>query len=186
MANKIKYNLKNVHYAPITSNDGDSVTFGTPVHIPGAVSLSMEPQGEISKFYADGIVFWQGSANNGYEGDLEMAMFPDGFRIDVLGDELDAKNVLIENTNATPTAFALMFEFDGDDKAIRYCLYNCLATRQTIEGSTKEDSIEPQTETCTISASPLPNGDIRAKTGPDTDTTAYNNWYSAVPVRTAA
>jgi len=34
---------------------------------------------------------------DGYTGSLEMALIPDEFRVDVLGDELDANGALIEN-----------------------------------------------------------------------------------------
>ena len=185
MANKIKYNLKNVHVAKMLTNDGESVTYDTPWAIPGAVSLSMEPQGEIAKFFADGVVYWQGAANNGYEGDLEMALFPERFYTDLLGDEVDSSGIRYENAEAKPAPFALMFEFDGDENAIRHCLYNCTATRPTLEGETKEEAIEPKTETCTIAASPLPDGNVKASTGPTTDSAKYQSWYASVPVRSA-
>ena len=50
------------------------------------------------------------SLNCGYDGDLELA------------------------------AFALLFEFDGDQKHIRHVLYNCSASRPSIEGKTNENS----------------------------------------------
>lgn len=178
--NKVKYNLKNVHYAPQTTGAEGAITFAKPVPVRGSVSISLDAQGDISKFYADGITYYQAAANNGYEGDLEVALIPESFRTDVLGEKLDEKKVLIETADAKQEAFALLFEFDGDEKAIRHVLYNCSATRPSVESSTKEESIDPVTETLTISAKPLQNGRIKAKTGDTTDEETYNSWYNAV------
>ena len=77
--NKVKFNICNVHYALITVSEEGEVTFGTPVAMPGAVSLSLEPNGEPSNFYADGYAYYTISNNMGYEGDLELAMVPESF-----------------------------------------------------------------------------------------------------------
>lgn len=180
--NKVKYNLKNTHYAVQTEGADGEITFGMPVPIKGSVSIALDAQGEISPFYADGFVFYKTSSNNGYEGDLEVALLPESFRTDVLGETLDSKKVLIENADAVQKSFALLFEFDGDQKAIRHVLYNCAATRPSIESETKEDTVEPTTETLTISATALPNGEIKAKTGDETDPQTYEGWYKSVYV----
>lgn len=182
--NKVKFNLKNTHYAVQTEGVDGEITFDTPVHIKGSVSIALDAQGEISPFYADGIVFYKTSSNNGYEGDLEVALLPESFRTDVLGETLDSKKVLIENADAVQKSFALLFEFDGDQKAIRHVLYNCAATRPSIESETKEDTVEPTTETLTISATALPNGQIKAKTGDETEPQTYEGWYKNVYVPT--
>jgi phi13 family phage major tail protein len=178
--NKVKYNLRNVHYALLTFNAQGNPVFGTPVHIPGAVSLSLEANGEPSIFYADGYAYYTVSNNQGYEGDLEIAMLPDSFRTDVLKETMDSNSVLIEDATVETAAFALLFEFDGDQKKIRHVMYNCTATRPTIESATNEEEIEVKTETLTIKASPLEGGYVKARTSDNTNATAYNNWYSSV------
>lgn len=178
--NKVKYDLKNAHYAVLTEETDGKFTYGTPVKIPGAVSISLAPQGNIKKFHADGIVYYQTASNNGYEGDLEMALVPETFRTDVLGEKMDTNKVLIESTDAKTKAFALLFEFAGDSKGIRHVMYNCTATRPSIESKTKEEEVDPVTEKLTISAAPRSDGKIKAKTGDAVDEETYNGWYQSV------
>ena len=184
--NKVKYNLKNAHYALLTYGADDTPVYGTPVPMPGSVSISLDANGEPENFYADGIAYYVINNNMGYEGDLELALIPESFRTDVLGETLDANGVLVEDSNTELAAFALLFEFDGDQKHIRHVLYNCSASRPGIEGKTNEDSKEVQTETLTIKATPLPDGKVKAKTGNTTNQAAYNGWYNAVYIPSEA
>lgn len=178
--NKVKFNICNVHYALLTMGVDGEVTYGTPVPMPGAVSLSLDPNGEPSNFYADGYAYYTISNNMGYEGDLELAMVPESFRTDVLKESLDSNKVLVENANVETENFALLFEFDGDVRKIRHVLYNCSAARPTIESQTNEEEIEVQTETLSITASPLVNGYVKAKTGDTTTDEVYQKWYESV------
>ena len=179
--NKVKYNIKNAHYAKQNETEDGTITFETPVPIKGAVSVSFDANGDITPFYADGIQYYVSAANNGYEGDAEFALIPDQFREDILKEQKDEKGVLHEVSETGDTQkFAFLFEFDGDQKAIRRVLYNCTATRPSIESDTKEENIEPGTETITISNSPLPNGRVKAQTTVDTDKTTYDGWYKTV------
>lgn len=178
--NKVKFNICNVHYALQTIAEGGQISFGTPVPMPGAVSLALDANGEPSNFYADGYAYYTISNNMGYDGDLELAMVPESFRTDVLKEELDNNKVLVENANVETANFALLFEFDGDVKKIRHVLYNCAASRPSIESQTNEDEIEVQTETLALTATPLASGYVKAKTGDDTTDAVYQDWYKAV------
>lgn len=184
--NKVKYNLKNTHYAMLSIAEDGSVSYGTPTAMPGSVSISLDANGEPENFYADGEAYYVINNNMGYNGDLELAMIPESFRTDALKEELDDKGVLIENAQVELAAFALLFEFDGDQRHIRHVLYNCSASRPGIEGKTNEESREVQTEKLTIKAAPLANGMVKAKTGDTTDATVYNDWYKAVYMPTVA
>ena len=188
MSNKVKYGLKNVYAATLTETESDgktTYTYGTPKAVPGAVSLSLDAEGESTPFYADNVVYFRSNTNNGYSGDLELALIPEWFRTEILKETLDAKNVLVENSSvAASTKFALLFEFAGDAKAIRHALYYCSVSRPSIESQTKEDTIEPGTEKLTITADPRPDGLVKAKTGESTDDATYAGWYSNVYIPT--
>lgn len=191
MANKIKYGLKNCYYAVATIAANGSATYGTPVAFPGAVSLSLEPQGENTPFYADNVVYWVGNGNTGYQGDFEVARVVDSFKTDVLGMITDAKDVLVEDMNAQIVHFALLFQFEGDEKATKHVMYNCTCTRGNEAGTTKGESVEPQTETLTITATSIYNASldtdiVKAEANADSDTTTYSGWTSAVYLPTAA
>lgn len=187
--NKIKYGLESVYYAVATIATTGSATYGTPVALPGAVNLSLAPQGDTTKFYADNIAYWTGVSNSGYEGDLEVARLTEAFKTDILGYKLDDKDVLIEDANAVPTHFALLFQFEGDQKATRHVMYNCVATRPDATGSTKNESVEPQTETVTISCSSIYVSSlgsgmdiVKGESAASTESTTYSSWFTTVHV----
>lgn len=175
-ANKIKYGISKCYYA--VKNNG---AYGTPVALPGAVSISLAAQGELYKFYADNIEYYRNAVNNGYEGTLELALVPDEFLTAVLGNSLDSTDkVLVEEVQNTATEFALGFQVEGDQDSPRFWFYNCVATRPEVAGDTKEDSIEAQTESITISTSPTEDGYVRVRTTKDTPSTTYEGWFSDV------
>ena len=178
--NKVKFNICNVHYAPITVAEEGTVSFGTPVPMPGAVSISMDPTGEPESFYADGIEYYVINNNQGYDGDLELAMIPESFRTDILKEEQDANKVLVENANSETGSFALLFEFDGDIKATRHVLYNVIVSRPGTTGATKTESTEPTTQELSFIAAPTVEGLVKVGTTGTTTPETYNAWYDGV------
>lgn len=182
--NKVKYGLKNVHYAAIHEAIDGSVTYDAPKHVPGAVNLALDAEGEKVEFFADDEAYYEEYNNNGYAGSLEMALIPDEFRVDVLGDMIDVNGALIENRDAAVKKFALLFEFDGDKNKTRHVVYNVLPTRPSIAGETKKNAKEPKTDSMNITARPAPDtGDIKAKV--KQGDTAYDDFYTAVYIKDA-
>jgi len=180
MADKVKFGIKNVHVFPITSVTAGVPTYGDVIDVPGAVSFSMSAQGDINKFYADNIVYYQSSANNGYEGDLTLALIPEAFYEKIFGQTPDANGVMTENAAVEAKAFAMTFEEDGDQTGTKFVLYNCTATRPTKELQTIEDSKTPVTQTLTVSAVPLQSGDVMGMTTSATPDAVKNTWHDAV------
>lgn len=176
--NKIKYGLKNVHYAAVTITEG-TVTYDTPVKIPGAVTLTANPKGDKVEFYADDFGYFVAETNQGYEGNLEVALLPDAFKKDILGWKEDANGVLFEDAGAIAKEVALLFEFNGDKNGTRHVFYNVSVGRPSVEGQTKGQSIEVKTETINITASPASDtGYVKAKA--EGGSAQYTAWYDAV------
>ena len=187
-ANKVHFGLKNVHYAVITYTAGVP-SWGTPVAVPGAVNLTLSKESGTTDFYADDIKYFHLASNNGYTGTLEMADFPAAMRTALWGQTVTATGkMLVEDVNAQPAEFALMFEIDGDQTPERFCFFRCTADRPDVSGATKADSVEVQTQSCDLTVMPVVdptasspiNGKVYYKTTEDTPTATYTGFFSAV------
>lgn len=180
--NKVEYGLCNVHYAPIEKYDDTAkkYTYGTPVHIPGGISVSFDPSGDTNPFYADNVVYFNTKTNAGYEGDLEIATIPDDFRIAILGEQ-EIDGMLVENADAQGKEFALMFQFEGDASGKRHVLYRCSAARPTIASETKGDTTNPNTNTLTITCMARENDhQIKSSLLESKNKTRYSKWFESV------
>lgn len=177
---KVKFGIKNVHFFPMNAYISSVPTYGTVIDVPGAVSLSLSAQGDINKFYADNIVYFQTSANNGYEGDLNVALIPEDVYEEIFGYSKDTNDVITEDASATAKAFAMTFEEDGDQTGTKFVMYNCTATRPSRDLNTIEDTKTPTTQTLTVSAAPLKNGKVMAMTGASTPDGVKSAWHNSV------
>lgn len=194
MDNKVKFGLKNVHYALVTetvaTNGTVTSSYGDMKALAGAVSLSLSSSASKSVFRADNSDYYVSYGEGGYEGDLEVARVNEGFLKDVLGYQEDDDKILVESGSAFKTVnyFALCFEFDGDQQATKHCLYKCSASRPNIASQTtgENGSTEPQTETVTITAVPRADADkyIHLQTQDTTTSAVIEAWYTAVPLPT--
>lgn len=183
--NTVQFGLSKCFYAKLTETVGTGGTitysYGTPVAMPGGVNLTLTQSGSLTPFYADNIVFYNSIANNGYEGDLELARVPDSFYKDILGyTETSTGKVLLENSATEPAAFALLYQINGDKSDECYVLYKVNAQRPNVGSSTIADTKTPQTMTISLSAIPRADGLVFGRTTDTTPTATKTAWFSSV------
>lgn len=181
MANTVEFGLSNVHVAFLNETTG---AYGTPIAIPGAVKVSLAPEGDETEFYADNIPYFLATSNQGYKGDAEQALLPDAVLAEALGWEVDDNGMLVEVADGTQKYFALMCEIEGDSAKRRAIYYKVQAGRPNSEHSTKTKSIEPQTQSLPIKAVPVIIDDrtiVKASmTRTSGNASVFDNFFSAV------
>lgn len=191
MANKVHFGLKNCYYATVTEATLGGVTtttYGTPVALPGAVSLTLDANQEHTDFYADDGVYYITQNDARYTGTLELADIPDAFKTAIFGDAADQDGALIEMSANDIKNFALLFETSGDAGGHRAVFYKVSATRPSITGQTKEENVEVQTQTLNITAVARPDNDtVNGKTRhlvqasiAESAVAAYTGFFNAV------
>jgi phi13 family phage major tail protein len=182
---RIRYGIKNAHYAVATDDGTGALTYGTPTAIPGAKSISLDAQGDAVDEFADNTTWWHGNVNNGYSGSIEFEDIAsaDTFLQTVLGQTKDSTSgIVTESATDEPKEFALGFQFElagATDTGKRVWLLRVTASRPALSGSTKEASITPQTNTVNIVAIPR-LADDKVKYSCVSSDAAYSTWFSAV------
>jgi phi13 family phage major tail protein len=177
--NKVKYGLEKVHVAFVADEGWEE-----PRHIPGAVNLTMNPEGSENTFYADNTKYWVETSNNGYSGTLELALVPDDVLAEMLGWEVDDNGMLVEVADGQPKEFALLGQVLGDERNRRFVYYNCIASRPADNAATTTDTATPTTETLNITILPIDhNGKKIVKSvieRDETNATIFDGWFDEV------
>lgn len=182
MANKVKFGLSNVHIAKISRDALGAITYGTPFAIPGAVNLTLDPEGDSADFRADNTKYFDAGTNEGYTGSLELALITDTFRTQILGETVDSNGAMFENKDDNISDFALGFQIDGDKANRKFWFYNVSAKRPSTSSQTTGTTKEPVTDTLNITATPrISDGQVRTYLEPsDSNTAAYNSFFESV------
>ena len=188
MANKFEYGLKNVYIALITEET--TATYAAPTAIPGAVTMTLSPEGTETPFYADDSEYGMAKTNNGYSGTLEFARIPDSVLADLLGWEVDANGGIVEVTEdedgvtVEHAPFALLYEVSGDAANRRSVLYKCTASRPEAKANTTTDTTDVDTQVLNIKALPIEIDDRKvvkySLEYATANASVYNAWYTSV------
>ncbi len=177
MANKVLFGLSNLYIGTYAVNDG-VVTLGTPYHQAGAVGFSPDQSTDTNVFYADNVEYYSSISEGAIEGDIEVAMFDDAFKTQFLGYKTLADGGLAQVKNPTKPNVYVAFEISGDREARRCIFFNGTLGAISREYATTEDSIEPQTESISVSFVGDNASGVRMATYKPGDT-GYSTLFSA-------
>lgn len=182
---RIRYGLKNLYYATATDNGSGTLTYATPVAIPGAKNIALSAAGDTLDEYADDVKWYHLDSNSGYAGTVEFEDTAAGdlFIKTVLGQTTDTDDVVWESASDSPVEFALLGQFSldgGTETGKRFALLRCVISRPDLNGQTKESGITVQTNTVNITVMPRIDDDL-VKATCDSSSAAYTTWFSAVP-----
>lgn len=184
---RIRYGFSNLYYAVATQGTGGALTYGTPVHIPGAKGMSMTPAGSDITEPADNTTWASFKTNDGYTGTIEFedTTEADAFLETVLGMTKDeTSGLVVEKADDDYKEFAIIGQMElagGIETGKRVCFYRCVASRPEMSAQTKEvGGLTVATNTVNITALPRIN-DNKVKGSADSSDSAYANFFTAVP-----
>ena len=185
---RIRYGVKSLTAIFGTVDDLGVITYDNKVmKIPGAKSISLEPQGDSNTESADNIDWFVDDANNGYTFSFEVEDTPEGdeFITKANGFKKDeTTGMIVEDKDAVKAPFALLGEFGlagGKETGKRFVLYNCTIKRNTIAGSTNESG-KKTIGTNSISGTALPRvNDGKVKATAVSSDAIYGSWFTKVP-----
>lgn len=184
--NKVRYGLRNVHVAVLESDDPATLAYGASRRLPGAVELTLEPRGDALEFEADDGMYHTSHNNQGYDGTLNIALLPDWFLTEILGEVKLASGEIRELADSQTKNFAIAFEYQGDKNATRHWLYNCSASRVPLTSTTGKSEVN--TTELSFVASPIELADgsrpVKGKFPKTSD--SYDTVFDAVPLTVVA
>lgn len=183
--NKVQFGLCNVHVGEYTVGVDGTATLGTPMHVPGAVKLTLNPEGEETVEYADNTKYYVDNTDNGYTGDLEMEYFPDEFKTTFMNYRELTGGGVAQYKNISNKKVYIMFEGDGDAEKRRHIMYNVSLGQITHEHGTTEASKTPEHDTLPITVV----GDNKTgltRTVYQSSDAAYDTMFTTPPAPVAA
>ncbi|WP_288070770.1 major tail protein [Adlercreutzia caecimuris] len=187
----VKYGVEKAHYA-VRNDDG---TYGAPKPLLGAVSVTVDPEGESNPFYADNSIYFDEETNAGYTGKFEVAYLEDEARADLLGEIIDAIGGIYDDADASGSHVAFMWQTNGNVRNKRVVYYDVSFKRPSEADQTKNEKTDPGTFELEFTAVPveIEVGDRTSKTSkyslPSDKAeakAAYDKWFEAVAMPQAA
>lgn len=171
--NKVEFGISNLFVGVFDEDSQGNITMGTPEAVPGAVSLTLDAETNETKFYADNTVYWSDYTDNGFSGEVNVALFPESFKLKYLGYEKLANGGVAQVKGAFKPKAYLMFQAEGDEAARKVIMYNIAFGAISREHNTVGENKEVDTETIPIT--------VTGSNSTGITRASYDNTASAYP-----
>ena len=179
--NKVQFGVCKLHFGTYEVSDLGVVTLGTPFHLPGTTSITLDAESEENAFWADNVKYWTGYSDNGYTGEITNALFTDEFKTKFMNYITLDDGGLAQIKGQQNKKVYMMFESNGDKEARRGILYNVTLGQISREFATTEDSTTPQTATLPFTVNG-DNGTGIIRVGYKPANAAYDTLFDNPPV----
>lgn len=176
--------VKNLHLAPLT--DVDSLTYETPVHIPGTVQIQAKRSIDDNPSYADDEVWLNAKADTGGDGTISIRDILSDAAVRELIAKLTGYMVTTEGdilaTEANPEPCCVMCEQTGYIHGRRKLFYYCELGKPDFDAATKEDKANVGQLDIPFIYKPLKLSESVKATTRDSfyGNSTYNDWFKAV------
>lgn len=191
---KVRFGVSNLTFWPLTA-DGTAAsgsaqaanpTYGAAITVPGTVTIEVKYESNEVKFYADNSLYYSAYSKAGNNGTIENAVFPNALKAAAYGWRVDANGGLVEVEDGKPGRFAMAYQVEGDEDAVRVVHYDVSLGLPRETHQTTEDNITVNTESIDYSGKgQLIGGERVPRYSIAEGGTGYNAWFTA-PVFPAA
>ncbi len=175
--------LNDLHFAILTADTKDDLTYETPEEMVGAINATINPAVNTQELYADDQLWESVSALGKVDVEVETAELPLTIRAKLLGNELK-NGVLIEKATDVPPHIALGFKSLKSNGKYRYVwLLKGVAQPMAEDFATKKDSVEHKTPKVKFTfMARVHDGEWKHTADEDSeDFTGAANWFKRVP-----
>ena len=144
--------LNKLYYAAITESSVAATlgeeTYGTPVALPGVISIDLSFESRDSKLDADNRTFYRNKGIKAGKVSIERALLTAAEEAALCGAAVDENGVLIRSKENKPSPVAILFASEKADGGIRYeCLYRCTFTPPSTAFKTTKEGEDTEYQT---------------------------------------
>lgn len=146
-----RINVKNAKYAPVSVDNGTTYTIGTPVALPGLMSVDLTMLTATGELYGDGAIVSKIGKATGAQIKIGINMISTADRAALLGATVNTNGSVDAKAGDTPAQVAFYFETEQDNgKKEQLWFVSCKAEPFGMSARQMEGNVNYSTDEITI------------------------------------